>query len=340
MESNAHVAMRAYGFAGVQRIEGGLINATYLASDESGEPIAVLQRLHPIFGADVNTDIDVVTAHLEAVGMTTPRLVRTLSGDRWVPVGDEVWRALTYVPGETIHKVADPAQAEVAGELVGRFHRAVDSLDHDYVFTRAGVHDTAGYLARLRAAVDASEADDEAADLGRQILAAADVLPDISGVPRRHTHGDLKISNIMFGPGTRTAICLVDLDTLGRQTMAYELGDAMRSWCNPKGEDVTASNFNLDILAAAMRGYAAGSAGLLSTDERDSIIPGMRTVCTELAARYCVDAFEDFYFAWDAERYPNRRAHNIVRARGQLALARAVAETGDQARQIVARELC
>jgi Ser/Thr protein kinase RdoA (MazF antagonist) len=339
MQSSLQTAMAAYGFARADTIEGGLINATYLAYDEADTPVAVLQRLHPVFGADVNIDIDVVTAHLASVGMTTPRLVRTTSGDRWVGVGEEVWRAQTYIAGETIHKIDDPTQAQVAGELVGRFHRAVHTLEHDYVFTRAGVHDTAGYLARLRAAVAEASSGDEAADLGRDILAAAERLPDISDVPRRHTHGDLKISNVMFGPNTETAICLVDLDTLGRQTMAYELGDAMRSWCNPKGEDVTASNFNLEILEAAMRGYAAGSDGLLSPDEQASIMPGMRTVCTELAARYCVDAFEDFYFAWDSTRYPTRRAHNIVRARGQLALTRAVAANSDEARAIVASEL-
>ena len=46
-------------------LTGGLINATYVVRD-GGAPIAVVQRLHPIFGAQVNLDIEAVTAHLAA----------------------------------------------------------------------------------------------------------------------------------------------------------------------------------------------------------------------------------------------------------------------------------
>jgi hypothetical protein len=50
-------------------------------------------------------------------------------------------------------------------------------------------------------------------------------------------------------------------------------------------------------------------------------VAGLEVVCIELAARFCVDAFDDSYFGWDPARFPSRRAHNLVRARGQLALA-------------------
>jgi hypothetical protein len=39
-----------------------------------------------------------------------------------------------------------------------------------------------------------------------------------------------------------------------------------------------------------------------------------------LAARFLNDYHEDFYFGWDKERYPNRRAHNLARTKGQIAL--------------------
>ena len=51
---------------------------------------------------------------------------------------------------------------------------------------------------------------------------------------------------------------------------------------------------------------------------------GAETVSLELAARFAVDVFRDEYFGWDASRFASRRAHNLVRARGQLALSRAV----------------
>jgi Ser/Thr protein kinase RdoA (MazF antagonist) len=315
------------GGVSLEIVSGGLINATY-AVHVGGRPVAVLQRLHPVFGGAVNLDLEAVTAHLAGKGLVTPRLLRTRAGEPWIERAGRPWRALTWVDGVTVHRIPDPSWAEAGGELVGRFHVAVADLEHDYAFARAGVHDTAAHLGRLRALVEAPAAPAAHAahvELGREILDAASGLPALLATPARHCHGDLKISNLLFeaGPPPR-GICLVDLDTLGRSTLAFELGDAMRSWCNPRGEDAGAVVFDLAIFEAAMRGFRRIAGAVVSPDEWRSIVIGFETVCIELAARFAVDVFRDEYFGWDAARFPSRRAHNLVRARGQLALGLAV----------------
>jgi hypothetical protein len=293
----------------------------------------VLQRLHPVFDGAVNLDLEAVTDHLAARGMVTPRLIRTGEGRAWVDHDGFVWRALTWVDGESVHAVPAPAWADVGGRLVGRFHRAVADLTYDYKFTRTGVHDTASHLQRLRDRVNGGP--DGA--LGRQILDAAGELPELPPTPSRHVHGDLKISNVMFRREPLDALCLVDLDTFGRGTMAFELGDAMRSWCNPHGEDAGSVGFDLPIFAAAIRGFLDVAGDLVSTDERRSIVIGLETVCIELAARFAVDVFDDRYFGWDGTRFASRRDHNRVRAEGQLALGLAVRAVRDDAMAIVTR---
>jgi Ser/Thr protein kinase RdoA (MazF antagonist) len=327
--------LAAWGWdaAEVAPITGGLINATF-AVRVGGAPVAVLQRLHPIFAAEVNLDLEAITAHLAAHQLVTPRLVRTRDDRAWVEREGRAWRALSWVDGVSVHRIPDPSWAEAGGALVGRFHRAVADLQHDYAFARAGVHDTAAHLARLAThAADATDAEGRA--LADDILEAAAQLPAMPAIPRRHCHGDLKISNLMFERDPVRAICLVDLDTLGLGTMAFELGDAMRSWCNPKGEDAGTVGFDLAIFAAAIRGFRSTADDLVSADERTSIVVGLETVCIELAARFAVDVFRDEYFGWDATRFPTRRAHNLVRARGQLALGRAVHAAREQALAIV-----
>ncbi len=310
-------------------LAGGLINATY-AVRVDGVAVAVVQRLHPVFAATVNLDLEAVTAHLARRGLVTPRLLRTAGGMAWVEHEDRVWRALSWVDGTTVHRVPDPAWAEAGGALVGRFHRAVADLEHDYAFARAGVHDTAAHLARL-AEHAADRSNPEAAELAAQILDAAARLPPMPVTPRRHCHGDLKISNLLFATDPVRGLALVDLDTLGLGTMAFELGDAMRSWCNPHGEDAGSVTFDLPIFRAAIRGFRAVADDLVTADERTSIVVGLETVCIELAARFAVDVFRDEYFGWDASRFPSRRAHNLVRARGQLALGLAVRAARDEA---------
>lgn len=315
-------------------LAGGLINATY-AVRRGGAAIAVIQRLHPIFGGAVNLDIDAITSHLAARGLVTPRLIRTRDGRAWHDHGG-VWRALSWVDGETVHTVPGPAWAEAGGALVGAFHRAITDLSHDYVFARVGVHDTAAHLARLADGIAAGD-DPVAIALGREILDAARELPDMPAVPRRHCHGDLKISNLLFAAAPLRGVCLVDLDTIGLSTMAFELGDAMRSWCNPHGEDAGRVGFDLAVFAAAIRGFRDVADPVVTADEKRSIVIGLETVCLELAARFAVDLFRDEYWGWDPARFPSRRAHNLVRAEGQLALGRAVRAARAEALDLVQR---
>jgi Ser/Thr protein kinase RdoA (MazF antagonist) len=316
--------LAAWGWqaAEVAPLAGGLINTT-CAVRSGGAPIAVIQRLHPIFAAEVNLDLDAVTTHLAARGLTTPRLTRTRDGRAWHVHAGEVWRALSWVDGRTVHRVPDAAWAEAGGALVGAFHRAVADLDHVYAFARAGVHDTAAHAARLAAHV-AAGGDAEAIALGRELLDAVRALPALPALPVRHCHGDLKISNLLFAAPPPRGVCLVDLDTLGRSTLAWELGDAMRSWCNPGGEDAGVVGFDLPTFAAAIRGFREVADPIVTAEERAAIVTGLETVCVELAVRFAVDVFRDDYFGWDPARFPSRRAHNLVRARGQHALARAV----------------
>ena len=331
-EPAADVVAPAWGWSAdqLEPLAGGLINATYVV--RAAQPIAVLQRLHPIFGATVNLDLEAVTEHLALRGLETPRLIRTLDGRPWVEHAGAVWRALTWIDGETVHRVPDPAWAEAGGALVGRFHRAVADLSHAYQFTRAGVHDTAAHLAKLRARVDGN-GDAEAEQLGQEILAVP--LPALPEQPRRHVHGDLKISNLLFRRDPLRAVALVDLDTLALGSMAFELGDALRSWCNPHGEDAGRVHFELPIFAAAIAGFRAEADALVTRDERIAIVTGLETVCIELAARFAVDVFEDRYFGWDPARFATRRAHNLIRARGQLALGRQIAAVREDALEIV-----
>lgn len=350
----AEVAVR-WPLAGAQlsRLSGGLINQTF-AAVRDGEPLAVLQALHPAFGAEVNLDIEALTLHLADRGMHTPRLLRTVDGAAWVSHQDRIWRALSWVEGRSVGRVPDPSWAEAGGALVGQFHRAVADFSHEYRFTRGNVHDTPRYLARLRdllaepvpAGADrlaagsepGSEAGSEdagpsdwraqALELAHQLLSVP--LPALPETARRHCHGDLKISNLMFSAGPPVVgRALVDLDTISLGTMAFELGDAMRSWCNPCGEDQVTASFELPVFAAAMRGFRGQADALLGDAERLSIACGLQTVCVELAARFCIDVFEDRYFGWNPARYSSRRAHNLVRAQGQLSLARSVATRFD-----------
>ena len=290
---------------------------------------------NPIFAPSVHEDIEAVTAHLEAKGLTTPRLVRTVSGGLWTTVAGEVFRMMTFIPGETLHRLDSAARASGAGALVGRFHAALRDCTHTFVFTRPGAHDTGKHMAFLRETLVKHEAHAQFARVqaaAREILEAYAALAPLPAVPLRMAHGDLKVSNLLFD-GAR-GVALVDLDTLALLPLPVELGDALRSWCNPAAEDTTETEFNLALFAAAMAGYLP-EARFMTVEERSAIPLGVETIALELAARFCADALNESYFGWNAQRFASRSEHNLIRGIGQLNVFKSLHMQHESASRIV-----
>ncbi len=319
------ILLDRYGIevAAIEPLGAGLINQTFLVTTEGGTPF-VLQKLHSIFPAAVNLDMEAVTDALQSRGMVTPRLVRTCSGDLWLGVADGIWRLMTYVPGVTLERVQSAQQAYEAGRLLGRFHVALADLDYRFVGARSGIHDTARHLRNLRSALDhhADHPDiQRIRPVAESILAAAAELPPMPALPDRVVHGDPKISNFIFDAATGEGVCLVDLDTLNRMALPLELGDAFRSWCNPVGEDSRRTDFSAPLFRAALTGYAASAGDWITRDECGALVDATITITVELAARFCADALNESYFAWDPGRFATRSEHNLIRAQGQLVAA-------------------
>ena len=170
--------------------------------------------------------------------------------------------------------------------------------------------------------------------LADAIRAGAAALPSLPALPPRICHGDLKFNNILFAgltpPDDARAVCLIDLDTVGPLSLAFELGDAWRSWCNRAGEDDVNAVLDLEIMEASLRGYVRGLGRDLGADERRALLLGVEWVSLELAARFAADALFESYFGWDEKRFPGRGEHNLVRARGQWSLHEALLTSRDR----------
>jgi len=295
------------------------MHATYIVDAERGRH--VLQRLHPkLSTVEILADFEAVTHHLAAQHFSAPCLVHTHDGER-VAVDPEGrwWRLATWVPGETKNKVQSTVEAEQGARALGRFHQAVADIDHHFG-SQHPLHDTESHLRALVTAVKNPAYGPHLATVKNEVdrilaLLPALMLPD--DLPRRVVHGDPKISNILF-QGDK-AIGLIDLDTCNRHTILVDLGDAVRSWCRDGGEDER-QKFQVDRFEAILRGYAAEGPPL-TTAEIGHLGGAGRLITLELASRFARDVLEDEYFAYDAERYPDRRAHNQARTRSMLYLA-------------------
>ena len=323
----------------ITRITQGLVNLT-LKLDTGDDEHYALQRLHPVFGPGVNDNIERVCRHLAARGLLTPQLLRTRDGALAVEHEGARWRIMSWIDGRAFDALATPAQATAAGGLLARFHGALADFNEELKVERPPIHEYDRHRARLTAALAAAE-HHRLLDAVAAATAAIDVLRSAHAAPVRTAprlvHGDPKISNLLFDASGTHALCMVDLDTLARMAVPLELGDALRSWCNPRREEDPLARFELPLFAAAVKGYGAVAREYLSSEEVSAIVPATLEIHLELAARFLVDALEESYFGWDATRYDSRGAHNLARAEGQLAAARSLVSQFAAAQGAVAR---
>jgi Ser/Thr protein kinase RdoA (MazF antagonist) len=242
--------------------------------------------------------------------------------------GDGTWyRALSFIEGKTIHDSMTTAQVESAGRLVGSFHSALAVCREELAIVLPHYHDTPYYFERMERVV--RECTDEMKRVTLSpIVAEVNVLKDsltvdVSQLPQRIIHADLKTSNIRFSEGGK-ALALIDMDTMMRGSVVTEMGDAFRSWCGTAGEDNSEQVFDAEIFKAGMKGYIETAEGI--TDEEIRFIPeGVRLLTIELASRFVTDAYEESYFA-QSSKYPSLYAQCKTKAENQLLFLKALYE--------------
>jgi len=327
MNKPSNKILRSFGIekARLEPFGTGLMNETWLVTMPEGEHL-VLQRLHSIFPAEINQDINTVTHHLSTKGLSTPRILPTLKGS--LSEEDQgAWRMMTYIDGVSRDAIENAEQAKQAGALLARFHHAVSDLDYNFRNARLGVHDTARHIDTLKNSLISCKNHphfEKIKTLSEEVLNLVDELPALPELADRIVHGDPKISNVIFDSKTDEAICLIDLDTLTRMPVILELGDAMRSWCNLSTEDDLNSTFSLKIFRAAVEGYGQCVPNFLHEKEWRAIPDATLTITVELAARFCTDALVENYFRWNHHRFQSCSEHNQARTNGQLSMARSI----------------
>ena len=326
-------ALDAFARTGALRpVESGLVNRTWAVGTP---PQFALQLVHARFGDADNARIEAVTRRLRADGLATPELVRTPGGalSRAGPDGCR-WRLLTWLDGEVHARPPSAAHVQSAAALLARFHDILAGSPEGAALPPTDFHDTDAYMQRLATLIDA-QADDEIGPVADAILSAWQTWRDTTTLPPRPGHGDPKLPNVIFRSGSAEALALIDLDTLAQYGLDDELGDAIRSCCNPGGENAVDGDIDTALFTAFMQGYARQSA-TMTADERGHIVHGVGRIALELASRFCADAIECRYFAWDPAAAPTARDHNLRRARGQLHLSPRVATRRGERERIVA----
>ncbi len=137
----------------------------------------------------------------------------------------------------------------------------------------------------------------------------------------------------MMEESTGNAISLVDLDTVKPGLIHYDIGDCMRSACNPLGEETEqweAVHFDPQIGAAILDGYLAQARNFLMPADYAYFFDAIRLLTFELGLRFFTD-----YLAGNVYFKVRHSEHNLQRALVQFKLTQSIEAHEAEIRNII-----
>ena len=152
-------------------------------------------------------------------------------------------------------------------------------------------------------------------------------------IPKRVTHNDTKMNNVMLDKDTREPVCVVDLDTIMPGYSVNDFGDSIRFGASTAAEDekdLSKVHFDIGLFETYTRGFLKGCGGSLTQNEIMLLPVGAKMMTLECGMRFLTDYIDgDAYFKTAYEE------HNLVRCRTQFKLVSEMEEQWDAMQKIV-----
>lgn len=336
-------------FHAAEEFTRGNINGSYKVAyrEEGGLRFYVFQRLNTsVFQnpREVMENIELVTAYIEAHSkeIGTLHFHHTEEGKNYAVLDSGFWRVMDFIDSVTFDKTEDLSVIRATGQAFGRFQTALSGLPGDRLHeTIPDFHNTKKrfetlFFAALRDERGRRKEVEEELRYLKQAEEKAGRLSvryEAGEFPVRVTHNDTKCNNVLFDRETKEPLAVIDLDTVMPGMAMCDFGDGIRFIAATAAEDdPDPSRISLDMdKFRAFTGGFLGEVGELLTEEEIGAMPlGAFSMTAELAARFLSDYLcGDTYFK---TLYPT---HNLVRARGQIALAKSMEEHFDEMTDIV-----
>ena len=343
----------------VKPFGSGNINDTFLVLlDNAPEPYFILQRINTQVFTNprgVMQNMRVFSEHVRdrlqkqppSRRWEVPRVLLTHDDSNHCTDCEDFWRAISFVDNSHTHDtIQDARHAEEIGYGLGMFHNLISDLPTDnLVDTLEGFHITPRYLEQYDAvlAQQPSQSKAERTAEVEQCLAFVEARRKLAHVletakaegklPMRLMHGDPKINNVMIDRETGQAVSLIDLDTVKPGLVHYDIGDCLRSGCNPLGEeteDLESVHFEPDLAEAMLRGYLSVAREFLTENDYSYLYDSIRLITFELGLRFFTDHLAgNVYFK---AKHPS---HNLNRARVQFKLVESIEAQETELKQLI-----
>lgn len=338
----------------VREFGNGNINDTYLVTRDSQEKF-VLQRINTnVFKYPqlIMKNMRVFTEHVhrrlntEGQIWQTPRVISTRDGHYFFMDEENFfWRAISLIDNaQSFDTIKDLNHACEVGHALGMFQNLISDLPIESLEdTLEGFHITPRYLQNYDKVFSQNGAcTSPEVRYGIKFVderrVFAHVLENANArgeLPLRPIHGDPKVNNVMIDNTTGKAVSIVDLDTVKPGLVHYDIGDCLRSGCNPLGEDAEdweAVHFDPQIGAAILEGYLTEARLFLTDADYTYLFDAIRLIAFELGLRFFTD-----HLAGDVYFKVKYTGHNLHRALVQFKLTESIEAHEADIRSIIGK---
>ena len=315
----------------IQPFGTGLINNTWLVGEENS-PDYILQRVNTnIFKSPeaIAYNTRLIANHLAKYHpdyfFISP--LQTHSGQDVLKTATGYYRMFPYVKdSHTIDVVQTPGQAFEAAKAFGKFTRLLADLDYGRLkITLPHFHNLSLRFQQFQTALKSGNKQRlmESGKLvdfifdQKNIVEEFEQIRNYNGFKLRVTHHDTKISNVLFDKNDN-CICVIDLDTVMPGYFISDMGDMMRTYLSPVGEeenDLSKIQARREFFDAIVKGYSSEMAEELTETEAQHFLYAGKFMIFMQAIRFLTDHLNnDIYYGAKYE------GQNFVRAGNQVKL--------------------
>lgn len=329
--------------AEVVPLGAGLINDTFRVKTLSPDtPDYVLQRINHAIFQDVEllqNNILRITEHIRHklrekgesdLERKTLTVVPAKDGKLYYYDGENYWRITVFIKGSKTYEQVTPEFSYLTGRAFGEFQYLLSDLPgeplgatipnfHNMIFRLKQLHDAidanpVGRLEKVQPIIDEL--------LGRaEYMCKAETLYKEGKLPKRITHCDTKVNNMLFDENDNF-LCVIDLDTTMPGFVLSDFGDFIRTAANngaEDDEDLDKVSVNMDIFREFARGYIEAARPFLTQVEIDNLPYGAQLLTYMQTVRFLTDYINgDTYYKI---KYPE---HNYQRTLAQLTLLHSI----------------
>jgi Ser/Thr protein kinase RdoA (MazF antagonist) len=314
----------------VKNFGSGLINNTWLVKAQDKRYI--LQKINEnVFRQPqaIDDNISAIDQYLKkkfpSYIFTSP--VLSSGGKSLLRMNDGSFRLFEFIEGSHSYTVIENTElAYEAAKQFGKFTRLLAGFDinqlkitlpdfhnltlRHFQFTNAIQNASAERLTKAKKITDALHG-------YYDIVQTFEAIKTNRSFIKRVTHHDTKISNVLFDKNNK-AICIIDLDTVMPGYFISDVGDMMRTYLSPAGEeeiDFSKIDVRESYFDAIVQGYLSEMHVELTNDEKQYFVYAGKFMIYMQALRFIADYLNnDVYYGAKYE------LHNFNRAINQLTL--------------------